>query len=92
MEILVSLFLHSPSADFIFFFFLFIVAQFHACIVCIALPAGLAMVPTQDSYFAFAVFFVVFRKQICFGSKGVAKDKIVFGMMKHDHVSFQIMT
>ncbi|KAG4996741.1 hypothetical protein JHK85_028180 [Glycine max] len=25
-------------------------------------------------------------KQICFGSEGVTRDKLVFGMMKHDHV------
>ena len=36
--------------------------------------------------------FVVFRKQIYFGSEGVAKDKLVFGMLKHGHVSFQILT
>jgi len=41
--------------DFIFFF-LFIVAQLHACVVCIAIPAGLAVVPTQRFYFAFAIF------------------------------------
>ena len=72
--------------DFIFFF-LFIVSQLHACVVCIALPTGLAMVLTWGSYFVF-----VFRKQICFGSEGVAKDKLVFGMLKHGHVSFQILT
>ena len=38
-----------------------------------------------------AVAGVVFRKPICFGSKGVAMDKLVFGMLKHDHVSFQIL-
>ena len=43
-------------------------------------------------FFDFMCFFVVFRKQICFGSKGVARDKLVFGMLKHDHVSFQILT
>ena len=26
------------------------------------------------------------------GSEGVARDKLVFGMLKHDHVSFQILT
>ena len=70
-------FLHSPLEDFIFFF-LFIVAKLHACVVCIALPAGLAVVPTQGSYFAFAIFFVVFcgafGKQACFGSEAVARD------------------
>ena len=35
-------FLHSPLADFVFF----IVAQLHACVLCIALPVGLAVVPT----------------------------------------------
>ena len=37
-------------------------------------------------------FCVIFRKQTCFGSKGVARDKLVFVMLKHDHVSFQILT
>jgi len=67
----------------------------HACVVFIALLTGLAVVPTWGFYFAFAIFFVclfVFRKQICFGSEGVAKDKIVFGILKHGHVSFQILT
>ena len=51
------------------------------------------MVPTQGFYFAFVVFLcVVFRKQICFGLEGVARDKLVFGILKHDHVSFQILT
>ena len=76
----------------ILFSFLFIFSQLHACVACIALPAGLAVVPTQGSYFAFVVFFVVFRKQIRFGSEWVAKDKLVFWMLKHDHVSFQILT
>jgi len=69
-------------ADLISFFI--VVAQLHAGFVCIALPAGLAVVPTQGSYFVF----VVIRKQICFGSEGVARDKLVFGMLKHSHVSF----
>jgi len=38
--------------------FSFIVAQLHACVVCIALPADLAVVPTQGSYFVF--FFLFF--------------------------------
>ena len=76
----------------VFFLFLFIFAQLYVCVVCIALPAGLAVVPTQGSYFAFAIFFVVFRKQIRFGSKGVAKDKLVFWMLKHGQLSFQILT
>ena len=75
-----------------YFLFLFIVAQFHACVVCIALPAGLAVVPTWGFYFVFVGFCVVFRKQICFGLEGVARDKSVFGMLKHNHVSFQILT
>ena len=37
-------------------------------------------------------FYVVFRKQICFGLEGVARDKLVFGILKHGHVSFQILT
>ena len=62
-------------------------------VVCIALLACLAVVPTQGFYFAFVVFLcVVFRKQICFGLEGVARDKLVFGILKHDHVSFQILT
>ena len=62
--------------------------SFHACVVCIALPANLAMVPTWGFYFVFVVFYVVFRKQICFGSEGVTRDKLVFGMLEHGHVSF----
>ena len=46
------------------------------------------LAPTQGSYFAF----VVFRKQTCFGLEGVAKDKLVVRMLKHGHVSFQILT
>ena len=60
----------------------------HACIVCIALPANLVVVPTQGVYFVF--FFL--RKQLYFGSEGVARDKLVFWMKKHGHVSFQVMT
>jgi len=41
-------------------FSFFIVAQLHACVLCIALPAGLAVVPTQGFYFSFAVFFCCF--------------------------------
>ena len=48
----------------IYFLFLFNVAELHACVVCIALPAGLMVVPTQGSYFVFFIFCVVFRKQI----------------------------
>ena len=82
-------FLHSSLADFISFF----VAQLHACVLCISILAGLAVVPTQGFYFSFAVFFFCcfLRKQICFGWKGVAEDKLVFGMLKHGHVSFQIL-
>ena len=60
-----------PSFSFggFYFLFSFIAAQFHACVVCIALPIGLAVVPTQGSYFVFVVF-LFFRKQICFGSEG----------------------
>jgi len=47
--------------DFIFFF-LSIVVQLHACVVCITLLAGLAVVPTQGFYFAFAIFFCCFQK------------------------------
>ena len=46
----------------------------------------------SDFYFVFLVFCVVFSKQICFGSEGVEKDKLVFGMLKFGHVSFQILT
>jgi len=64
------------------FFLFFIVARLHACAVCIALPAGLAVVPTQGFYFAFAVFLLFLEKKICFGSEGVARDKLVFGMFE----------
>jgi len=50
------------------------------------------VVPTQGFYFVFVFFCVVFRKQICFGSEEVTRDKLVFEMLKHDHVSFQILT
>jgi len=84
-DLLSLFFLCSPLVD----FFSFIVAQLHACVVYIDLPAGLAVVPTQGSYFVFVIFFcVIFRKQICFGSEGVARDKLVFEMLKHGHVSF----
>jgi len=59
----------------------------HACIVCIAFPASLAVVPTQGFCFVFSL-----KKQLYFGSEGVARDKLVFGMKKHDRVSFQILT
>ena len=66
----------------------FLFGTLHACVVCNALPADLVVVPTRGFYFVF----VVFRKQICFGSEGVARDKIVSWMLKHSHVSFQILT
>ena len=47
------LILYLPLVD---LFFFFIVAQLHACVVCIALPASLAVVPTQGFYFAFVIF------------------------------------
>ena len=43
------------------------------------------------SYSGFLFCFVL-RKQIYFGLEGVAKDKLVFGMKKHGHVSFQVLT
>ena len=43
-----------------YFLFLFIIAQLHACIICIALPGGLAVVPTQGFYFVPVVFVVLF--------------------------------
>ena len=52
-------FFYSPLMD---LFSFFIVAKLHACVVCIALPAGLAVVPTQGFHFAFAVFFCCFWK------------------------------
>ena len=52
-DLCLSFFLHLPLADFIFFF---LFAQLHACVVCIALPSGLAGAPTQGSYFVFVVF------------------------------------
>ena len=65
----VSLFLHVPLADFIF-----IVSQLHGCVVCIALPADLVVVPTQGSYFVFVVFLCCFLKKSMLwlggGSKG----------------------
>jgi len=55
LDIFVSLFSSLAFGGF-YFLYLFILAQLHVGVVCIALPAGLAVVPTQDSYFAFAVF------------------------------------
>jgi len=77
---------------FSFFSFLFL-AQLQVCIICIALAAGLAVVPTQGFHFAFVVFFfvVIFRKQYALAQR-VARDKLVFGMLKHGHVSSQILT
>ena len=46
-------------ADFVFF----IVAQLHACVLCIALPVGLVVVPTQGFYFAFAVVVVALEEE-----------------------------
>jgi len=75
------------------FFFLFIVAQLHACVFCIALPMYLVVVPTQGFYFFFVVFLVLLlENKYALTQKGVARDKLVFGMLKHDHVSFQILT
>ena len=82
-------FFHSPLADFIFFF-IFIVAQLNACVFCIALLVGLAVVPLRVPILLLLLFF--YRKQTCFGSEGVVKDKLVFGMLKHGHVSSQILT
>jgi len=45
-------------ADFIFFYFLF-VAQLHAWVACIALPIGLAVVPTQG-FILLLPFFLLF--------------------------------
>ena len=43
--------------------------------------------------FCFCFFFLLlFKKKICFGLEGVIRDKLVFRMLKHDHVSFQILT
>ena len=54
---LLSLFLLSLGG----FYFLFLLNfdELHACVVCIALPADLAVVPTQGSYFVFVVYFFV---------------------------------
>jgi len=41
---------------------------------------------------SYSGFFCFFRKQLYFGSKWVARDKLVFGMKKHGHVSSQILT
>ena len=62
---LLSLF-SSLSFGGFYFLFSFIVAQLHACVVCIALPTGLAVVPTQGSYFVFfcCFFRVLFLEKI----------------------------
>ena len=56
---LLSLFFSLAFGGFCFLF-PFIVAQLHACVFCIALPASLAVVLTQGFYFAFAIFFCCF--------------------------------
>ena len=56
MEIFVSLF---SSLAFGRFYLLFIFFP-TSCVVCIALPTTLAVVPTQGFYFAFALFFLLF--------------------------------
>jgi len=87
-----SLFFYSPLADFIFFF------SFHCCPTsCMCCLHWSSHRFSGGSYSGFlfcfcCFFFVVFRKKICFGSEGVARDKLVFGMLKHGHVSFQILT
>ena len=57
---LLSLF-SSLSFGGFYFLFLLIVAQLHACVVCIVLPANLVVVPTQGSFFV-VYFCDVFRK------------------------------
>ena len=49
----------------------------------------LALVPTQGSYFVFIVFFVLFLENKYALAQGVARDKLVFGMLKLGDVSFQ---
>ena len=63
-----------------------------SCICC--LHCSLAVVPTHGFYFCFCHFFfvVVFRKQHDLARRGVAKDILVFGILKHGHVSFLILT
>jgi len=90
--ILSLFFLHSPLADFFFFFF-----SFFCPTSCMCSLHCFSHWYSDGSYlgflFCFCCFFcVVFRKQICFGSEGVAKDELVFRMLKHGHVSFQILT
>jgi len=43
-----------------------------------------------SSYSSF--FFCFFRKRLYFGSEWLARDKLVFRMKKHNHVSSQILT
>ena len=50
-------FFHSPLADFIFFF-IFIVAQLNACVFCIALLVGLAVVPLRVPILLLLLFFI----------------------------------
>ena len=81
-----GLFLHSPLADYIFFF-LSLLPNFMHVLFALLFP------PVQRWFLlrvSILFFCVAFRKQIYFGSEGVARDKSVFGMLKHDHVSFQI--
>jgi len=69
-------------------FFNIIRAQPHARVACIAFLASLAVVPTLVF---FVYIYIILRKQLYFGLEWVARDKLVFGMKKHDHVSFQIL-
>ena len=48
---LLSLFFSSLAFGGFYSLFLFIIAQLHACVVCIAHPADLAVVHTQGFYF-----------------------------------------
>ena len=75
-----------------YFLFPFIVVQLHACVVCIALLVGLAVVPTSGFYFVFVLFCFILEKKYALARRGIARDKLVFEMLKHDHVSFQILT
>jgi len=76
-------------ADFLFVFFTSLLPNIklskpHACVVYIAFPAILVVVLTLGCCF--------FKKIIGFGLERVARDKLVFRIKKHGHMSFQMLT
>ena len=85
----ISSFFLLALADFLFVFFTSLLPNIklskpHACVVYIAFPAILVVVLTLGCCF--------FKKIIGFGLERVARDKLVFRIKKHGHMSFQMLT